>query len=72
MTASLDYGTFVNTENMKEAQKEGLKEIERMCNTRSWKENAEECVLRVVEMNSISSPTYTGTIESTNGANEDE
>ncbi len=72
MTASLDYGTVVNTENMKEAQKEGLKEIERMCNTRSWKENAEECVLRVVEMNSISSPTYTGTIESTNGANEDE
>jgi hypothetical protein len=72
VTASLDYGTFVNTENMKEAQKEGLKEIERMCNTRSWKENAEECVLRVVEMNSISSPTYTGTIESTNGANEDE
>ena len=40
--ASLDYRTYVNAENMKEAQKEGLKEIERMCNTRSWKENAEE------------------------------
>ena len=58
VTASLEYRTFVNAENMKEAQKEGLKEIERMCNTRSWKENAEECVLGVVEMN--------------NGANEDE
>ncbi len=51
VTASLDYRTFVNAENMEEAQKEGLKEIERMCNTRSWKENAEECVLGVVEMN---------------------
>ena len=47
VTASLDYRTFVNAENMEEAQKEGLKEIERMCNTRSWKENAEECVLGV-------------------------
>ena len=51
VTASLDYRTFVHAENMKEAQKEGLKEIERMCNTRSWKENAEECIVGVVEMN---------------------
>ncbi len=59
MTASLDYQTFVNAENAKEAEKEGLKEIERLCNTRSWKENAEECIIGVVEMN-------------INGANEDE
>lgn len=59
MTASLDYRTFVNAKSMKEAEIRGLEEIERMCNTRSWKENAEECILGVVEMN-------------TNGANEDE
>jgi len=59
VTASLDYRTFVNAESMKEAEIRGLEEIERMCNTRSWKENAEECILGVVEMD-------------TNGANEDE